>query len=118
MAFEPKPSLFSTLGTVIWGDFGTLTMYRSKRKKLVIFKKTWPDKPPSDRQLAWRATWSAAAAAWRALTHGQRTQWSLAARRASLCATGYNLWLHWKLTADDAAIRTLQNQTKTQLLPA
>jgi len=118
MALEPNPSLFNTLGTVIWGDLGPLTMYRSKRKKLVVFKKTWPDQPASERQLTWRATWKAAATAWRALTQPQRHQWALAARRASLCATGYNLWLHWKLTGDDAAIRTLEQQTKTQLLPA
>jgi hypothetical protein len=31
--------------------------------------------------------------------------------------TGYNLFLYWQLNADDSAIRTLEHQTSTTLLP-
>lgn len=106
------------LGLVAWGDIGDLTCYKSKRKKVVWLKKTWPEKPASPLQLTRRAEWTAHAQAWNALTPQQRAQWHLAARRASLCLHGFNLWMHWKITGDDAAIQTLERQTKTTLLAA
>jgi len=117
MAFEPVAGLFNFLGLVAWGDIGELTVYKSKRKKVVWLKKTYPDKPASPAQLDRRAYWSAATAAWRALTQTQRTQWNLAARRASLCAHGFNLWMFWQINGDLAAIRTLERQTHCALLP-
>lgn len=109
--------LLTLFGFVIWGDFGDLTLYRSKRGKMVFFQKTWPKEPPSQKKLFHQARFTAAAAAWQALTANQRTQWDLAARRASLCCHGYNLFIHWATTGDDSAIRTIQRQTHTTLLP-
>lgn len=118
MAFEPRPGLLSLLGLVAWGDIGELTCYKSKRKKIVWLFKTYPEKPASPLQLERRAAWSAAAAEWQTLTKAQKHQWDLAARRASLCLHGFNLWMHWKITADETAIRTLERQTHTTLLAA
>lgn len=109
--------LWSALGIVIWGDLAAWTLYRDKQGKLVAFPKTYPHKAPSADQLAQRAKLTAAAAAWRALTPTQRAQWELATRRASLCCHGYNLWVHWQLSADEPAIRTLERQSRTSLLP-
>lgn len=117
MPVQPRPSLFNLFGLVAWGDLGPLTMYRRPDGRLVIFSKTWPDKPPSPAQAAQRTLFSAAATAWRALNASQRAQWAAAAARSSLCMTGYNLFLHWALTGDDLAIRTIQRQTRTTLLP-
>lgn len=117
MAVQDQRRLFSLLGFLIWGDLGPVTMYRSKRGKIVWFAKTRPGKPPSDKQLEHRAAFTAAAQAWRALTDTQRTQWELASRRASLCMHGYDLWIHYQLTADTSAIETLERQTDTTLLP-
>jgi len=117
MPHEPQTALFNVFGFVLWGDFADLTMYRSKRGKVVWFMKTWPHKAASEKQLTWRALWSTASAAWRVLPYSTRQQWMLAARRASLCLHGYDLWMHWNLTGDDAAIATLEHQTNTQLLP-
>ena len=117
MAIQDDRRLFSLWGFVIWGDFGPLTMYRSKRGKIVTFAKTYPAKPPSELQLEQRAAFSTAAQAWRALTAGQRAQWELASRRASLCMHGYDLWIHYQLTGDTSAIETLERQTHTSLLP-
>lgn len=118
MAFEPIPGLSLYLGLVAWGDIGETTVYKTKRGKVVWLKKTYPDKPASPKQLARRAIWSAAAAAWKALTATQRNQWELASRRASLCMHGFDLWMHWSLTGDDAAMETLERQTHTTLLAA
>lgn len=117
MAHHPKERLFNYFGTVTWGDIADLTMYRRYDRRLVIFKKTWPDKPPSDKQLADRAAFSAAVAAWHLLTAEEQAQWDLAARRGCLTMSGYNLFLHWQLTPDLAAMRTLERQTRTTLLP-
>jgi len=117
MASTTTRRLFSLLGLVAWGDIGPLTMYRRKDGRLVIFKKTWPNEKPTGDQLDQRSRYSCAALAWRALTPDKRTAWTQAAARASLCATGYNLFLHWKLSGDDSAIATLEHQTSTSLLP-
>ena len=117
MASTTTRRLFSLLGLVAWGDLGHLTIYKRKDGRLVIFKKTWPDKPPTGDQLDQRSRYSCAALAWRALSPESRASWATAARRASLCCTGYNLFLHWQLSNDDSAIATLERQTNTSLLP-
>lgn len=117
MALQHQKRLFSLFGFLVWGDLGPLTMYKSKRGKIVAFAKTYPNKPPSERQLEHRALWSAASTAWNELSDPQRQQWHLAARRASLCMHGYDLWMHWSLTGDDSAITTLERQTSTTLFP-
>jgi len=118
MAFEPIPGLSLLLGLVAWGDIGETTVYKTKRKKVVWLAKTYPNKPASTLQLERRATWAAASAAWNDLTAAQRAQWELTSRRASLCMHGFNLWMHWKITADHVAIKTLERQTHTTLLAA
>jgi len=117
MPHQNVERLYSTLGFVVWGDLGPVTIYRNKRGKIVFFAKTWPHKPPSPAQLAQREKFTQAATAWQALTSVTRAEWEEATRRASLCMNGYDLFVHWSLTADDQAIRTLEHQTSTTLLP-
>lgn len=117
MAEQPSSNLASVLGFVIWGDLGNLTLYKNKQGKIVIFSKTWPQKPGSEEQLTQRAKMTAAAAAWQALTENARRNWELATRRASLCMHGYDLFVFWTMNGDDAAIRTLERHTATTLLP-
>jgi hypothetical protein len=54
--------------------------------------------------------------AWNALTDAERDQWHLAEVRSPLNITGYNLYVYWSLSGDDAAIRTIERQTGTTLL--
>lgn len=117
MAFQPKERLMSMCGLIAWGDVGHLTMYRSRQHRAIVFTKTWPKKPASDDQLAQRAKITAGAVAWQALTPAARAQWELATKRASLCMNGYHLFQHWQLTGDTSAIKTLERQTKTELVP-
>jgi hypothetical protein len=115
MGVHAPTKLFNLLGFVLWGDLADLTMYRSHRAKLVVFAKTYPDTTPSEDQLTCRTAFKAAATAWKALTHAQRLQWYTAAAHASLCATGYNAYLHFKLKPDAQALATLARQTGTTL---
>ena len=117
MAIQPKKRLFNYLGFVAWGDIGPLTYYKRPDKRVVVFAKTWPCIGPSPAQVTQRTAFLAAATSWRANTAVQRANWNNAARRASLCMTGYNMWLFWKLTGDTHAIATIQRQTGIQLLP-
>jgi len=108
-------SLLSFLGTVAYGDFADMTTYRSQRGKIVWFAKTWPDKPPSYLQTLDRAKFSAAAQAWQLLTAAEKEQWKLAAQRASLCMTGYNLFVYCQLGHDPTRIATIARQTGTTI---
>lgn len=116
MAAQPPTSLFNLFGQVIWGDFGPLTMYRRPDGRLVVFAKTWPKKPPSPDQQIQRDKMSAAAADWQAGPLNPKENWNSAARQASLCMHGYDLFMHWKLTADRQAILTLERQTGIKLI--
>ena len=117
MAIQPPDKLFPLLGLISWGDLGKITIYRSKRGKLVWLIKTWPKKPPSPTQVIQRAKYAVAAKAWTDLTPAQRQQWHLAARRASLTMHGYHLFISHQTVRDDACIKTIQRQTRTNLIP-
>jgi hypothetical protein len=116
MAQQPQQRLFSLFGIVIWGDFGPFTIYRSRYKNIVFFPKTYPKKPPSEAQAAQRERFKNALTRWNQLQKHQKTQWNLAARRAYLCMTGYNLWQYHELTKRTDIIRTIERNTRTHLL--
>ena len=115
MPFQPPRRILFFLGFLQWGDIAELTTYRRPDGRVVVFKKTYPDKPPSEKQIADRIRFQAAAAAWRHLTREQRAQWTLAARRGSLCMHGRNLHCSAFLKPDAAAVATIANQTQTTL---
>lgn len=115
MGVRSPAHYFNLFGLVLWGDIAELTMYRSRTGKVVYYQKNYPIASPSACQLARRAQFAAAATAWKALSATQRAQWRLAAARASLTATGYNAYLHFKLADEPAAMATLARQTGTTL---
>ena len=117
MPAQPRHPLLSLLGFVYWGDFAELTMYRSKRGRLVIFSKTRPDKPITQLQGDQRERLYEASQAWNALSDAERSAWEAASKKASLCMTGYNVFVYWHLTRDTGAIQTLERQTGQDLLP-
>ncbi len=115
MPLPPTSNLLSYLGLVQWGDIGEMTTYRRPDGRLVVFAKTYPDKPPSTQQLADRAAFSAAAVTWRTLTAPQRLAWTTAAARLSLCMTGYNLFIALTLKPDAEALATIERQASLTL---
>jgi len=58
-----------------------------------------------------------AAMAWRGLTPELRARWQLAATRAHLKITGYNLWTYYQVTQDLAPIHTIERLSGLQLIP-
>ena len=115
MAEQTPENLFQILGCLVGGDLGPYTFYKNKRGLTVWFPKSPPLKPPSPKQTVQRNQFRIAGACWASLTPEQREQWNLAGRRASLCMTGYNLYLHFNTTGDQARRNTLAARTKTTL---
>jgi hypothetical protein len=114
---QSSTRLLSLLGTVAWGDLGPLTLYRSTRGRIVVYAKTWPEKPPSPWQASQRERFRLAAHFWRTWASPLKPNWERAARRLSLSVTGFDLWMYYSLRADRAAIATIEHQSGLQLLP-
>jgi len=108
------PTLFA-LGFSAQGDFGPVTCYRDRRRRLILYLRAPPTKPPSYLQARQRAFFRYASREWSALPSAKKTQWQLAAKRASLRITAFNLWLRWRLTGNDAEIATLARFTGAQI---
>jgi hypothetical protein len=115
MAVQTDTRMHHFFGLVMWGDLGPLTMYRSHRGRLVIFKKTWPDTPPTPRQVAARESMTACGRSWRGLSESDRQQWQATARQLSLPCSGYNLWVAWRFGQRLDKLRTIINQSGRHL---
>ena len=115
MPHEPDGRVLNVLGLIAFGDFADLTTYVSQRGQVVWFKKTWPDKPPSARQIYDRERFALATAEWNALPNATKAEWNKAARKASLCATGFNLYMYCWLAPHRDCLRTIARQTRCTL---
>ena len=104
------------LGLSQTGDLGPFTIYTSQRRKPVWFTKSPPQKPPSPNQVFQRSRFTTAAAAWQAMTQAARAAWALAARRAGLYVTGYNLWVWWQLKRDRTTLATIERNSGVTLI--
>jgi len=114
---KPSNSLLRFLGLNTQGDVGPWTFYTSKQNGLVWFVKAPPLEPPSRKQIHQRNKFRLIGAVWRSLSPQQRSDWLLAARKAHLEITGYNFFLYYMMTADAAAVRTVERASHTSLIP-
>lgn len=117
MPKQPWENLLHLLGFVTWGDLAGLTLHTCKKGRVIVFRKTYPDKPPTEAQLKCRARFAEVSAQWHDLPPAARARWELATRRLSLCLTGYNLWMYMGVRKDMATIRTIERQSGLKLLP-
>lgn len=112
----PKNALMNVpLGLIQWGDIGGWTTYRAKNGLLVWFPKTYPDKPPSQAQLAERQKLSTAARNWLNLTQAQRDLYKQAAQRLSLCITPFALYFTLSLPQNANLKQTIEKQSGLEL---
>jgi hypothetical protein len=112
---QPGHRLFTVLGFRSQGDIGPLTMYTSKRRRLVVYLQAPPKTPPTRRQLHQRAKLLHAAFLWRTLSLEEKATWSRAARKAHLRISGYNLYIFSVLTLDPSAAATVARQAHCDL---
>jgi hypothetical protein len=88
-----------------------MTVYRTRRGKLVLFPKTAPKTPAGPLALRNQNRFRLAAAAWRQLPTVVRQAWTKAAHIASLGCTGYNLFIAWQMKGDRAMVATVERAT-------
>lgn len=116
MVLTPESRILNLLGLRPTGDLAGLTCYTSKRGKTVWFQKAPPTCPPTYWQTHQRNVFRLIAQTWNAIGPAARNEWHLAEQRGRLNITGFNLFVYWCISQDDAAIRTIQRQTRTVLL--
>jgi hypothetical protein len=112
MAHQREGRFFNLFGILVWGDLGPLTLYRNRRKKIVVFKKTIPRAPPSAEQKIQRQNFRYATIAWKQLPIEKKRIYKIAAQRVSLCMTGYNLFILHRLSKDPVPVETVFRQAK------
>jgi len=117
MLIDAKGKVLKLCGFSPTGDFGPLTGYTSKRGKAVWYMKAPPKTPPTGWQRLQRWRFRLAALAWNSLTSSQRADWLLAAPKARLNITGYNLFIWYQLMRETPVIRTVERQSGVTLLP-
>lgn len=112
-----RATIGKMLGLQPSGDLGPYTCYYSRRRRLIIFPKAPPKKPPTPAQVYQRALFRSAAFLWRRLPQSDRDLWETAARRAHLNITGYNLWMFLQTTGRVDIIQTIERHSGLPLLP-
>jgi hypothetical protein len=105
------------MGFLAWGDLAGLTMYVNRRRNLVVYPKSPPDKPPSAAQTVYRNMMRNAAAEWKNWDSPLKANWDRACRRLSLKLHGFDLWVYWYFKCDRPTIATIERQSNLQLLP-
>lgn len=105
------PSIWQFIGILTNGDLGPYTFYTSRRKRLVVFPKTWPKDPATYHQTLNRDRWRHAALRWKGIGQSTRTAWTELATAANCNVSGYNLFMHYILGKGSLTIRTLQQNT-------
>jgi len=100
----------------IQGDFGPITAYQNKNKK-VFFPKIWLSDPASQLQIQHRDRIRSAARLWKLLCPCMRYRWEHATLDLKLHLNGYNLWTFWALTGQSEIIHTIERQSGRTLLP-
>lgn len=117
---NPLPFPPSLLGLRVSGDLAEMTFFQTRRGKTVCYPATSPKEPPTTLQSAVRSRFAAAVTNWKNATPQTRLDYEQISLKASLCATGHNLWQHLSFTQDQAELNSLCRQTgiETSLPPA
>lgn len=105
---EQAPEQFNMLALALTGDLGALTIYTTRRNKIVWFPKAPPLKPPSPSQIVIRERWRRAASEWKQLSVFNRRSWELIVQRAGLRITGYNFFISLFVHPDQEARLTVE----------
>lgn len=110
---DPIP--WQLLGLRTTGDIGQYTLYTNRKGSLVVFLKTRPRVPFTNRQLSNMRRFTAIAATWRAMPDAQRQKWRDATRLANLRITPYNLYVYAMMTPSENVLATISRQTGIDL---
>lgn len=104
-------AMFSLLGHTISGDLGDMTIWRTRRGRIVSYPRTVPGTVPSPPQQNHRAHFRESAARWKLLPAQARADYEAVSLRLSLPMTGYNIWIRWTFAGSKREAQTLMHQT-------
>lgn len=107
--------IIDLIGLNAQGDLGPVTIYKSQRGSRIWFAQAPPEIPWTIGQLRQRTLFKMAGIAWQNLTAEEKQTYELAAQKAHLRITGYNLWVHACLHQDVSFIETIIQQTGIDL---
>lgn len=113
----PYADPLSCMGLQVSGDLGGLTIYTDRYGRKVAYPKSPPKKPPTDLQSYHRDRFRAAQQEYMALSPQHKADWESLVRRAALCMTGQNLFIHLALKHAPLDLTTLINQTAIYVDP-
>jgi hypothetical protein len=105
------------LGLIVSGDIDGLTIYTDRHGRKVAYPKAPPKEPPTDFQIYYRNRFKTAQANYMALTAPQKADYEDLTKRANLCLTGQNLFIHVALKHTFGLLDTLQQQTGVTVVP-
>lgn len=107
----------STLGLIVSGDVDGITIYTDRYGRKVAYPKAPPKEPPTAFQTYYRGRFKTAQANYMALTVTQKAEYEDLTKRANLCMTGQNLFIHVALKHTFGLLNTLQQQTAVIVIP-
>lgn len=110
------PNYAPFFGFAIQGNIGPFTVYQSKHRKPVWFLTPATSPPPVYARYLQMLKFRHIGYYWTSLTAATKAKWAAIATKANLRISGYNLFVHWYLTHDTAAIETLQRNTGINVL--
>jgi len=108
--------MFTFLGLEISGDLGDVTMWRTRRGKIVCYPRTVPGKVPSIAQQNHRQHFRESVARWMLLTNCEKQHYEDASRKCSLPMTGHDLWIRWTFAGTIAEAQTIERLAGVKLV--
>lgn len=81
------------IGFRVSGDCAGMTLYTDRFGRNVAFPQAPPRKPPTAGQLAWKAAFAKAMAAWHALDEPRREDYRWLAKHGGIPMLGHNIYL-------------------------
>lgn len=107
----------SVIGLIVSGDVDGITIYTDRHSRKIAYPKAPPKEPPTPEQVAIRARFKAAQAEYMTHPLPKRELWENICRRANLCMTGQNLFIHVAMKHTYASLDTLMRQTGISVNP-
>ena len=101
----------SSLGLMVSGDIGGLTIYTDRHGRKVAYPKSPPKEPPTDLQKLVRSRFKSAQAEYMTLTPTQKADYEHLVCMSSLAMTGQNIFIHVATMHTAAMLDTLMRQT-------
>jgi len=107
----------SIIGLIVSGDVDGITIYTDRYNRKVAYPKSPPKEPPTQMQVDVRNRFKSAQAEYMGLTPPQKKAYESLTKKANLCMTGQNLFIHVAMKLTYGTLTTLQEQTGVTVVP-